>query len=110
MKLAPILSAGLALVVAACGADIWSDSKGDSYDSSVKQADEARKSGDFDTAIPLYGRALEARPNGVEAKLGLGQAYLTVGMSSEAAALFRDVLDKKASDQTARRGLALARP
>ena len=108
MKLAPILSAGLALVVAACGADIWGDSKGDSYDSSVKQADEARKSGDFDTAIPLYGRALEARPNGVEAKLGLGQAYLTVGMSSEAAALFRDVLDKKTSDQTARRGLALA--
>ena len=74
MKLAPILSAGLALVVAACGADIWGDSKGDSYDSSVKQADEARKSGDLDTAIPLYGRALEARPNGVEAKLGLGQA------------------------------------
>jgi len=27
-------------------------------------------------------------------------------MSSEAAALFRDVLDKKTSDQTARRGLA----
>ena len=68
----------------------------------------ARKAGDFDTAIPLYGRALEARPNGVEAKLGLGQAYLTVGMSSEAAALFRDVLDKRASDQAARRGLALA--
>jgi Flp pilus assembly protein TadD len=108
MKLAPILSAGLALVVAACGTDLWGDSKGDSYDSSVKQADEARKSGDLDTAIPLYGRALEARPNGVEAKLGLGQAYLTVGMSAEAAALFRDVLDKKASDQTARRGLALA--
>ena len=53
MKLAPILSAGLALVVAACGADIWGDSKGDSYDSSVKQADEARKSGDLDTAIHI---------------------------------------------------------
>ncbi len=108
MKLAPIVSAGFALVVAACGTDIWGDSKGDSYDSSVKQADEARKSGDLDTAIPLYGRALEARPNGVEAKLGLGQAYLTVGLSAEAAALFRDVLDRKASDQAARRGLALA--
>jgi Flp pilus assembly protein TadD len=108
MKLAPILSAGLALVVSACGAGIWGDSNGDSYDSAVKQADQARKSGDFDTAIPLYGRALEARPNGIEAKVGLGQAYLTVGMSAEAAALFRDVLDRKASDQTARRGLALA--
>jgi hypothetical protein len=40
MKLAPILSAGLALVVAACGTDLWGDSKGDSYDSSVKQAPE----------------------------------------------------------------------
>src|SRR3979490_3533616 len=105
MKVAPICGGGLALVVAACGADIWGDSKGDSYDSSVKQADEARKSGDLDTAIPLYGRALEGRPNGAEDKLGLGQAYLTVGMSSAAAAPFRDVLDNKTSDQTARAGL-----
>jgi len=108
MKLSPILSASVALLLAACGTDIGGEAKGDAYDSSVKQADEARKSGDLDSAIPLYGRALEANPNGVEAKLGLGQAYLTVGMSSEAAALFRDVLDKKTSDQTARRGLALA--
>src|SRR6266851_5828425 len=107
MKLAPILNAGLALVVAACGADVGGAS-GDSYDTSVKQADEARKAGDLDAAIPLYGRALEANPNGVEAKLGLGQAYLSAGLADEAAALFRDVLDKKASNQTARRGLALA--
>src|SRR5260370_23670685 len=100
MKLAPILSAGFALVVAACGTDIWGDSKGDSYDSSVKQADEARKSGDLDTAIPLYGRALETRPNGVEAKLGLGHAYLAVGMSSATAALLRHILDMNASNQT----------
>src|SRR5882672_2966283 len=108
MKLAPILSAGLALVVAGCGIDLWGDPKGDSYYSAVKQADEARKSGDLDAAIPLYGRALEAHPNGIEAKLGLGQAYLSAGLADEAAAQFRDVLDKKASDQTARRGLALA--
>jgi Flp pilus assembly protein TadD len=108
MKLSPILSACVALLLAACGTDLYGEGKGDIYDSSVKQADEARKAGDLDAAVPLYGRALEANPNGVEAKLGLGQAYLTVGMSSEAAALFRDVLDKKTSDQTARRGLALA--
>jgi Flp pilus assembly protein TadD len=108
MKLAPILSAGLALVVAACGSDVGGDAKGDSYDASVKQADQARKVGDFDSAIPLYGRALQANPNGVEAKVGLGQAYLTVGAPDEAAALFRDVLEKKANNQTARRGLALA--
>ncbi len=74
----------------------------------VKLADEARKSGDFDSAIPLYGRALQANPNGIEAKLGLGQSYLTLGLPDEAAALFRDVLDKRAGEQAARRGLAMA--
>jgi Flp pilus assembly protein TadD len=108
MKLAPILSAGLALLMAACGADVGEGAKGDSYSASVKQADEARKAGDLDSAIPLYGRALQAKPDGVEAKLGLGQAYLAVGAPDEAAALFRDVLERKASDQMARRGLALA--
>lgn len=108
MKLAPILSASLALILAGCGTDLWGDSKGDSYDSSVQQADDARKAGNLDSAIPLYGRALQARPGGVEAKLGLGQAYLTAGAPDEAAAMFRDVLEKKAANQTARRGLAVA--
>ena len=80
MKLSPILSAGVALLLAACGTDLYGEGKGDIYDSSVKQADEARKAGDLDAAIPLYGRALEANPNGVEAKLGLGQAYLSAGL------------------------------
>ena len=98
----------MALLLAACGTDIFGEAKGGVYESSVKQADEARKSGDLDAAIPLYGRALEAHPNGIEAKLGLGQAYLSAGLADEAAAQFRDVLDKKAGNQIARRGLALA--
>ena len=108
MKLAPILIAGLALLGAACGSDVDGAGKGDDYTASVKQADEARKSGNFDSAIPLYGRALQARPDGIEAKLGLGQTYLTVGLPEEAAALFRDVLQRREGDQAARRGLALA--
>jgi Flp pilus assembly protein TadD len=108
MKRSPILSASVALLLAACGTDLFGEGKGDVYDLSVKQADEARKAGDLDAAVPLYGRALEANPNGVEAKLGLGQAYLTAGLADEAAALFRDVLDRKAGNQVARRGLALA--
>ncbi len=108
MKLAPILAAGLVLFVGACGSDVGGASKGDDYTASVKQADEARKAGDFDSAIPLYGRALQARPDGIEAKLGLGQAYLTLGLPDEAAALFRDVLQRRESDQAARRGLAMA--
>lgn len=108
MKLAPILSAGLALFMAACGTDLDPAAKGDDYTASVKLADEARLAGDFDSAVPLYGRALQAKPDGVEAKLGLGQSYLTLGLPDEAAAVFRDVLDKQAGEQTARRGLAMA--
>ncbi len=108
MKLAPILSVGLALVVAACGSDVGGGANGDSYDWSVKQADEARQAGDLSAAVPLYNRALQVNPGGVEAKLGLGQAYLSAGAPDEAAALFRDVLEKKAGNQAARRGLALA--
>ena len=50
---------------------------------------DARQAGDLDTAIPLCGRALQANPQGTEAKLGLGQSYLTIGASNEAAAQFR---------------------
>jgi Flp pilus assembly protein TadD len=107
MKLAPIISACLALFVAACGAD-GSTSKGDDYTATLQQADQARKSGAVEDAIPLYGRALQANPNGLEAKLGLGQSYLSMGASDEAAAQFRDVLAKRGGDPVARRGLASA--
>ena len=97
MKLAPIISAGLALLLAACtGFD--PHPKGDNYEASVKRGDEARRAGNLDTAIPLYGRALQANPQGVEAKLGLGQSYLSIGASEEAAAQFRDVLAKRESN------------
>ncbi len=109
MKLAPIISAGLALLVAACGLDVTgSTSKEDSYEATVRKADDARKSGDLDSAIPLYGRALQANPQGVEAKLGLGQSYLSAGAGDEAAAQFRDVLARRSGDSIARRGLASA--
>lgn len=107
MKLAPILSAVLALLVAACGAnDSGMPGHGDSYTMVLEQANASRKAGDMDTAIPLYGRALEVNPEGREAKLGLGQCYLTIGAAGEAAAMFRDVLAKHGGDTTAMRGLA----
>jgi Flp pilus assembly protein TadD len=107
MKLAPIISAGLMLIMAACtGLD--PHPKGDMYDASVQQADDARRVGNFDAAIPLYGRALQANPKGIEAKLGLGQSFLSVGASSEAAAQFRDVLASREGNVVARRGLAAA--
>ena len=109
MKLAPILSIGLAGMVAACGLDAGNFiSRGDDYESVVRKADDARKAGDIDSAVPLYGRALEIYPNGLEAKLGLGEAYLSVGAADQAAAMFNDVLAKRGSDAAARRGLARA--
>src|SRR5260221_554444 len=63
MKLAPILSIGLAGMVAACGLDAGNFiSRGDNYESVVRKADDARKAGDIDSAVPLYGRALEIYP------------------------------------------------
>jgi len=106
MKLARIISAGLMLLLGAC--DPPSVTHGDSYESSLHLADEARAAGNFDTAIPLYQRALQADPQGTAAKLGLGQSLLAVGAGAEAAAQFRDVLARHSGDAAARRGLAAA--
>jgi Flp pilus assembly protein TadD len=108
MKLAPIFWAGLASVVVAACTGLDPNPKGSDYEASVKQADEARQAGNFDVAIPLYGRALQTNPQGTEAKLGLGQAYLSIGASDQAAAQFRDVLARRESNIAARRGLATA--
>lgn len=107
MKLARIIGAGLMLLLGACDGSpsVTSD---DAYSAAVRQADEARASGNVDMAIPLYDRALQADPQGIEAKLGLGQALLTIGAGDEAAAQFRDVLARHGDDSKARRGLAAA--
>lgn len=107
MKLAPTLSAGLMLFVAACGLDKF-ETAGDAYTTAVRDADAARRAGDLGTAVPLYGRALQANPHGAEAKLGLGESYLALGANDEAAAQFREVLAKRSGDIVARRGLATA--
>ena len=106
MKLARIIGAGLMLLLGAC--DPPSVTHGDAYQSAVRQADEARAAGNVDNAIPLYDRALQADPEGIEAKLGLGQALLAIGAGDEAAAQFRDVLARHGNDAKARRGLAAA--
>lgn len=106
MKLARMIGAGLMLLLGAC--DLPSISRGDEYDATVRRADEARLAGNPDSAIPLYERALQANPQGVEAKLGLGQTLLSIGAGDEAAAQFRDVLARRSGDNAARRGLASA--
>ena len=108
MKLAPILSASVALLLAACGTDLFGEGKGDAYYASVKQADEARMAGDLDAAVPLYGRALEANPNGVEAKVGLGQAYLTARPARRGRRPVPRRARQEGGRSDARRGLALA--
>lgn len=106
MTLARIIGAGLMLLLGACESSYVP--KGDAYDFAVKQGDEARAAGNIDSAIPLYGRALQVNPEGLEAKLGLGQSYLAIGASDEAAAQFRDVLTRRGGNAAARRGLAAA--
>ncbi len=106
MQLTRIVAAGLALLLAAC--DPPDITHGDDFQASLREADAARVAGNIDTAIPLYDRALRADPQSSEAKLGLGQALLTIGAAEEAAAQFRDVLARHGNNSAARRGLASA--
>jgi Flp pilus assembly protein TadD len=106
LQLARIIVAGLVLLLAAC--DTPDIAHGDDYQNSLRQADAARVAGNIDTAIPLYERALQADPQGSEAKIGLGQALLAIGAAEEAAAQFRDVLARHSDSGAARRGLASA--
>ena len=109
MKLAPIISAGLALAVAACGVGgDYAAGRSDSYSASVQQADEARKSGAFGEAVPLYGRALRPSRRCRSQGRVLDSRFLSLGAGNEAAAQFRDVLAKHSGDTVARRGLASA--
>lgn len=109
MKLAPFITACLALLLAACGLGESTQAlKGDNYTAALREADAARKAGELDVAVPLYGRALQANPEGRDAKVGLGQSYLALGAGEEAAAQFRDVLARHGDDPDARRGLAAA--
>lgn len=106
LQLARIVVAGLALLLAAC--DPPDITHGDDFQASLREADAARVAGNIDAAIPLYDRALQADPQSSEAKLGLGQALLTIGAAEEAAAQFRDVLARHSDNSAARRGLASA--
>jgi Flp pilus assembly protein TadD len=106
LQLARIVVAGLVLLLGAC--DPPAITHGDDYQTAVREAEAARLAGNIDTAIPLYDRALQADPQGSEAKLGLGKALLTIGAAEEAAAQFRDVLARQSNNSTARRGLASA--
>ena len=69
MKLARMIGAVLVLLLGAC--DPPDISKGDSYEASVRRADEARAAGNIDTAIPLYERFVAAlRTRGLEVATG----------------------------------------
>ena len=107
MKRSFVLGLVLAVALAACGDSGPSGSR-DNYETLIKEAEEARRTGDFNTALPLYGRAAQANPDGLEAKIGLGQVYLNLGAPDEAAAQFRDVLARQSYNPAARRGLAAA--
>lgn len=108
-RMSMALALGASLPLGACGTDYTlSSPRGDSYEVALRQADTARGSGDYNSAIPLYGKALQIDPGGAEAKIGLGQSFLAIGANEEAAAQFRDVLEKRGGNNIARRGLASA--
>lgn len=62
---------------------------GDNYETLVNASANANTAGDVEGGCKLAARALELRPNGVEAMLNLGNALAGAGRSEEAVDVYR---------------------
>jgi predicted Zn finger-like uncharacterized protein len=65
---------------------------GDAYDGLVAKGNAKAENGDCAAAMPLYERALDVRPGGVEALTGLGYCHLDRKEFARAQASFRAAL------------------
>ncbi len=77
-------------------------------DQLLRQAIEAQRRGDFQTAIRDYRSVLEARPEAVEAKVNLGAALAQVGQFDEAIAMYESALPRLREKHQVRMNIALA--
>jgi predicted Zn finger-like uncharacterized protein len=81
---------------------------GDAYDVLVDKGNKKAENGDCGGAMPLYERALDVRPGGVEALTGLGYCHLDRKEFARAQASFRAALGVSARYGDAIIGLAEA--
>ena len=83
-------------------------SHGDSPELNVILGQAHAEQGDFDAAIPLLQRALQAKPDVPDASAALGTIYFKQGKLTEAEAVLRAGLAARPDDMTARQTLAAA--
>jgi len=77
-------------------------------DQLLAAAIDAQQRGDYPTAISDYRKALELRPNMVEAKVNLGAALVHVGDFDGAIAMYKSALPLLSQKNAVLRNLALA--
>ncbi|MDQ3798218.1 MAG: hypothetical protein M3384_02105 [Acidobacteriota bacterium] len=63
---------------------------------------------DLEASTNAYARALELNPNSIISKRSLAEMKRAIGKPDEAAALYREILEKDAADNTAQTGLILS--
>ncbi|HEX8736169.1 MAG TPA: hypothetical protein VF721_12650 [Pyrinomonadaceae bacterium] len=63
---------------------------------------------DLEAAANAYAKALELNPNSTVSKRSLAEMKRATGKTDEAAALYREILEKDAADNTAQTGLVLS--
>jgi len=105
MRVVPIVCAGL-LVQAAAG-QVPNGAAADA-ESALREGTHAQEQGDLKTAIADFRRALELRPDLVQAHTDLGAALAAAGQLNSAIEEDLRALDAAPQDETARRNLAMA--
>ncbi|HYP51627.1 MAG TPA: hypothetical protein VEQ34_11855, partial [Pyrinomonadaceae bacterium] len=63
---------------------------------------------DLEAAANAYAKALELNPNSIVSKRSLAEMKRAIGKTDEAAALYREILEKDTADNTAQTGLVLS--
>jgi Tfp pilus assembly protein PilF len=63
---------------------------------------------DLEAAAQAYAKALELNPNSTVSRRSLAEMKRATGKTDEAAALYREILEKDAADNTAQTGLILS--
>ena len=63
---------------------------------------------DLEVSANAYAKALELNPNSIVSKRSLAEMKRAIGKTDEAAALYREILEKDVADNTAQTGLVLS--
>lgn len=99
------LAIALATIAGCSGGDSGAVRSEGNYDSVMRLAEGARKTGDPVNAVNIYRKAREMNPRAIEPIIGLAGAMVDLGAYEEAVAAYQDALKLSPSHPAALRGL-----